>query len=228
MASALPNLPTVDRASAGGVPTRARRLDTTCLCTIDADGNAFSASMSDTLDGAPLVPGLGIMVSPRGVQSRLDADHPACVAPHKRPRLTPAPALASRRAPGAGDLLVWPFGCPGGDVILQALLQAFLNVVHFEMTPQQAVEAPRVGCFSFPDSFFPNVEVEGRVSVEEGIGEGVRAELRARGHEVVSWPELEFDAGGVNMVLDLEPPRDGRRVLAAGADPRHSCYALGR
>jgi gamma-glutamyltranspeptidase / glutathione hydrolase len=228
MSRALPNLPTLGRAAAGGATPQGRRLDTTYLCTVDAEGNAFSASMSDTLDGAPLVPGLGIMVSPRGVQSRLDPDHPARVAPGRRPRLTPAPALATRRVEGAADLLLWPFGCPGGDVILQGMLQAFFNVVHFEMTPQQAVEAPRVGCFSYPDSFFPNVEVAGRVSVEEEIGEPVRDELRARGHDVVDWPALEFDAGGVSLVLDLAPPREGRRVLAAGADPRRSCYALGR
>ena len=31
---------------------------------------------SSTLDGAPIVPELGLLVSPRGLQSRLDAEHP--------------------------------------------------------------------------------------------------------------------------------------------------------
>lgn len=218
--SILPNLPSIDE-----VPSR--RFDTTYLCTVDAEGNAFSATPSDTLDGGPIVPGLGIVVSPRGVQSRLDPDHPSALAGGKRPRLTPAPALALS-AGQPSDRLVWPFGCPGGDVILQAMLQAFLNLVHFGMTPQQSVEAPRFACFSFPDSFYPHAEMIGRVTVEARMGEGVRAELAARGHDVRVWPDYEFDAGAVSMALDLASPSLAGRVLAGAADPRRICYAIGR
>jgi gamma-glutamyltranspeptidase/glutathione hydrolase len=120
------------------------------------------------------------------------------------------------------------FGCPGGDVILQAMLQAFLNVVHFEMTPQQAVEAPRVASFSFPGSFYPFHEWPGRVDAESRIPRRVLSALEQRGHHINRWPAFEFDAGAVSMALDLSPPRAGERVLAAAADPRRICYALGR
>jgi gamma-glutamyltranspeptidase/glutathione hydrolase len=213
--AALPNLPTVREPAV-------RRSDTTYLCVVDGDGNAFSATPSDTLEEGPIVPGLGIMVSPRGVQSRLDPSHPAVLAPGKRPRLTPSPAIASHP-----DGRVWAFGSPGGDVILQAMLQAFLNVVEFGMTPQQAVEAPRIASFSFPNSFYPHTEPHGLLKAEARIPEDVRHELAARGHDVAVWPDLEFEAGAVAMALDLRPPRDGR-VLAAGADPRRSTYALAR
>jgi gamma-glutamyltranspeptidase/glutathione hydrolase len=219
LTAALPNLPTVREL--GG-----RRHDTTYVCVVDGDGNAFSASPSDTLDGGPIVPGLGIIVSPRGLQSRLDPAHPSVLAPGKRPRLTPAPALALQ--PGETDVRVWAFGCPGGDVILQGMLQAFLNVVHFGMTPQQAVEAPRAATFSFPDSFYPHSEPQGRLNVEARIPLAVRRELAERGHDMVVWPEWEFDAGGVALALDLRPPNAEGRVLAAAADPRRSTYAIGR
>jgi gamma-glutamyltranspeptidase/glutathione hydrolase len=215
----LGNLPTLDAAPA-------RKHDTTYLCVIDGDGNAFSAAPSDTLDGGPLLPELGILVSPRGLQSRTDPAHPSVLAPGKRPRLTPSPALAVRAGEG-GDPRLWTFGCPGGDVILQAMLQAFLNVVHFRMTPQQAVEAPRIAGFSCPDSFFPHVELDRRVNAEARIDDAVRGELAARGHHVAVWPEWEFDAGGVSMCLDLRPPGADGRVLAAAADPRRSTYAIG-
>ncbi|UCC74429.1 MAG: gamma-glutamyltransferase [Gemmatimonadota bacterium] len=218
--AALPDLPTVTG------PAR-KRFDTTYLCVIDRDGNAFSAMPSDTLDGGPIVPGLGIITSPRGVQSRLDSKHPSAIAPGKRPRLTPSPAIAVRPGEGA-DAMVMPFGCPGGDVILQAMLQAFLNTVHFEMLPQQAVEAPRVAAFSFPDSFYPHVHIPGRLSVERRIPERVRADLEARGHKIHLWPEYEFDAGGVSLAGDLKPPSASGRVLAAGADPRRVNYAWGK
>ena len=126
-----------------------------------------------------------------------------------------------------GDPRVLPFGCPGGDVILQAMLQAFLNIVHYDMTAQQAVEAPRFATFSFPDSF-PHVEVDRRLSVEARIPAAVREDLARRGHRVHGWPPLEFDAGGVGLLVELESPDPARRVFAAGADPRRSCYAQGR
>lgn len=214
-------LPAAETAAAARPAARA--LDTTYLCVVDGDGNAFSANASDTLDSSPIVPGLGILVSSRGLQSRLDPAHPACIAPRKRPRLTPAPAIASHP-----DGRVWALGCPGGDMILQAMLQVFLGVVHFGLTPQQAVEAPRVASFGFPNSFFPHAVADRRVLAEERIGERVAADLARRGHDVGRWPGFAHDAGGVCTALDLRPPADGRRVLGAAADPRRICYALGR
>jgi gamma-glutamyltranspeptidase/glutathione hydrolase len=219
-ATALPNLPTLREP-------HLRRSDTTYLCVVDRDGNAFSATPSDTLDEGPIVPGLGIVVSPRGVQSRLDPAHPSVLAPGKRPRLTPSPALALGPGEGA-DRRVWAFGSPGGDVILQAMLQAFLNVVEFGMTPQQAVEAPRVASFSFPNSFYPHIEPHGLLKVEGRIAEDVRNDLAGRGHDVAIWPDWEFEAGSVSLALDLEVPGAAGRVLAAAADPRRSAYAIGR
>ena len=112
-ATALPNLPTMPRAAASparhDLSLRARR-----------DGNAFSATPSDTLDGGPIVPGLGIIVSPRGLQSRLDPAHPSVLAPGKRPRLTPSPAIAlqygrGRGRPGVGLRVPGRRRDPAGD-----------------------------------------------------------------------------------------------------------------
>jgi gamma-glutamyltranspeptidase / glutathione hydrolase len=197
--------------------------DTTYLCTIDAAGNSFSATISDTPTFGPVVPGLGILASPRGVQSRLDPGHPAAVGPRRRPRLTPSPALAVR---DDGALVV--FGCPGGDAILQAMLQAFLNLTRFQMTPQQALEAPRFVSWSFPNSFHPHQTLPGRLAVEERVEAATRTALADRGHDVEVWPSLEFDAGSVGLVLDFDAPRDGDRVLAAAADPRRIGYAQAR
>src|SRR6202008_2917413 len=105
---------------------RAPELDTSYACVIDRDGNVFSATPSDGSYNAPVVPGLGIIPSSRGSQNWGDPDHPSGVAPGKRPRLTPNPAIAIQ--PGKMKM---PFGTPGGDVHTQAIRQVFLNIHRF-------------------------------------------------------------------------------------------------
>ena len=113
------------------------------------------------------------------------------------------------------------FGSPGGDVILQAMLQGFLNVTVFGMTAQQAVEASRFAAFAWPDSFYPHLEVPARTSLEGRFGDEVRAGLRRRGHDVVNWPD--YDADGLAIVMDAAP-RTGTGCWAANADPRRIGY----
>ena len=69
-------------------------LDTSYVAVIDAEGNGFSATPSDPNVDSPVVSGVGCVVSPRGSQGWLDPNHASVVAPGKRPRLTPAPAMA--------------------------------------------------------------------------------------------------------------------------------------
>jgi gamma-glutamyltranspeptidase/glutathione hydrolase len=215
-------------ASLDAIPDMLRpsrpRFDTTYLCAIDRHGNVFSAMPSDTLDGSPIVPGLGYAASCRGVQSRLDPRHVNVLAPGKRPRITPAPALAVRAQTGEAIA----FGCPGGDVIVQAMAQHFVNLVAYNMLPQQALEAPRVCTFAFPGSFFPNPAFPGRVDIEARVPPEVQAELARRGHRLSSWPDFEFDAGAVAMAGRLALGGEDGPVLAGAADPRRTAYAAGR
>jgi gamma-glutamyltranspeptidase/glutathione hydrolase len=191
---------------------------TSYVCVVDRHGNAFSATPSDVSFDTPIIPGTGLAISSRGSQSRVDPDHPAGLAPGKRPRLTPNPAIAFRRG-----RLFMPFGTPGGDVQCQAMLQVFLNVTLFGMDPQQAVEAPRVATWSFPSSNAPYPYLPGRLTVEAGIDPAVAAQLTGLGHDVAEWPRWVWKAGAVcAIVVD---PETG--VLSAGADPRRESYALG-
>jgi gamma-glutamyltranspeptidase/glutathione hydrolase len=192
-------------------------MDTSYVAVVDAEGNAFSATPSDPSVDSPVVPGVGCVVSPRGSQSWLDPDHPSAVASGRRPRLTPAPALAFK-----DGRLFMAFGTPGGDIQLQAMLQVFLDVAVFGMRPQQAVEAPRVGSRSFPDSFWPHPNFPGLLEVEARIPQDVTAALANLGHTIEPWPEWEWRAGGV-CAITVAP--DG--TLLAGADPRRSSHAIG-
>src|SRR3954447_11224979 len=157
--------------------------DTSYCCVVDRWGNAFSATPSDGSGNVPVVPGLGITPSGRGSQSRPDPSHPAGVAPGKRPRLTPNPALLVTAEGG-----VMPFGTPGGDVQTQAMLQVMLNIFQHGMEVQDAIEAPRIASYSFPSSFAPFEYFPGRLAAEGRIDAATRSDLASRGHDMREWP----------------------------------------
>jgi gamma-glutamyltranspeptidase/glutathione hydrolase len=193
--------------------------DTSYVCAADRWGNLFSATPSDGSYGSPMVPGTGLIPSSRGSQSRPDPRHPAGVAPGKRPRLTPNPALAIK---GNGEQF-FPFGTPGGDVQSQAMLQVLLNVFVHGQDVQSAIENPRFASYSYPSSFAPYDYYPGRLSIEGRFPEEVTAELGRRGHQVERWPDWIWLAGAVCGILADKK----RGTLEAGADPRRAAYALG-
>jgi gamma-glutamyltranspeptidase/glutathione hydrolase len=117
---------------------------------------------------------------------------------------------------------VMPFGTPGGDVQIQAMLQVLLNRFHFGMELQEAIEAPRVASYSFPSSFAPFEYFPGRLAVEARIDGATQAALAARGHTLQHWPDFTWLAGSVEAVCTDQ--RSG--LIAAGADPRRPAYAI--
>ena len=208
-------------AGAPLVPERAfsaPELDTSHVCCVDKYGNVFAATPSDGSYNAPVIPELGIIPSPRGSQSWGDPDHPSGVAPGKRPRLTPSPAIAIE--PGKMKM---PFGTPGGDVQTQAMLQVFLNIHMFGMEVQEAVEAPRVASYSYPSSFEPHAYHPGLLHMESRIDQATGEALGRLGHTIGWWPEWTWLAGAVcTVVADQQTG-----MLKGGADPRRPSYALG-
>jgi gamma-glutamyltranspeptidase/glutathione hydrolase len=192
--------------------------DTSYVCVIDRHGNAFSATPSDGSSSMPVEPVTGLVPSSRGSQSWTDPNLPACMAPGKRPRLTPSPALVLKD----GNVHM-PFGSPGNDIQPQAMVQTLVNIAVFGMDPQTAVEAPRFATYSYPSSSAPHAYHPGRLNLEEPIGRGVGEQLAARGHDVKWWPEIEWRAGAVCAVTKDH----STGVMSAGADPRRPAYALG-
>lgn len=191
--------------------------DTSYLCVVDEAGNAFSATPSDGVGGTPIIPGLGFPISSRGTQTWLNPEHPCCLEPWKRPRLTPNPAMVLK-----DGRAFMPIGCPGGDAQVQGMLQVFLNIVEFGMEPQAAIEAPRAVTHSFPNSFWPHGIQPGEVTVEARVDPQVREDLRHRGHIVDDNQEW----GSVSCVCAITvDPETGIRT--GGADPRSTSYAIG-
>ena len=197
---------------------RQSALDTSYISVADSKGNIFSATPSDGSSTAPVVPGLGFVVSPRGVSSWTDKNHPCSIAPGKRPHLTPNPALAFR-----GNKMRMAFGTPGGDVQVQAMLQVFINMFVFDMDPQTAIEAPRFASYGFPSAFEPHETQPARLDIEPSFGKDISDALEKLGHQIHRWPAPTYLAGSVCVALnDLE-----KGIKTAAADFRRTAYAVG-
>ena len=193
---------------AAGDGTRGGYGDTIYLTVVDKDGNAVSMiqSLFASFGSGRMVPGTGIVLHNRGSLYSLDVSHPNIVAPGKRPFHTLSPAMALNED---GSFFA-SFGTPGGDGQPQTLIQILNNVLRFGMTPQQAVEAPRWRLYG-----------AGRLGVEPGLSDEVRAELTRRGQRVtVQPPSAEF--GGAQMIV-IDPRTKVRMV---GSDYRREAYGL--
>jgi gamma-glutamyltranspeptidase/glutathione hydrolase len=102
------------------------------------------------------------------------------------------------------------------------MLQVFLNIIEYGMTPQAAVEAPRFATYSIPDSHWPHDYAPGKLRLERALADCVASELDARGHRTEVTPDNElYMMGGVCVVA--RDPETG--VVTAAADPRRECYA---
>ncbi|MBA3345049.1 MAG: gamma-glutamyltransferase [Gemmatimonadales bacterium] len=115
------------------------------------------------------------------------------IEPGKRPRVTLTPTLALK-----GGLPFLSFAVQGGDGQDQNLLQFFLDVVEFGMTPQQAVEAPNINSEQMRSSFGAHEARPGRMLVAASTPDSVRARLIGMGYT------LEFDertSGPINAIL---------------------------
>lgn len=192
--------------------------DTSYCCVIDKQGNIFSATPSDVSWDTPVIPGTGFCPSSRGMQSWAEHGHASAIAPGKRPRLTPNPALALKQGEWA-----MPFGTPGGDTQCQAMLQVLINAAQFDMPIQEAIEAPRFMTHSQPDSFEPHTAFPGRLTVEGRIDKGTSDALSDLGHKVERLDDMTYKTAGVCAITKDETTG----IMEGGADPRRMSRAMG-
>ena len=181
------------------------RGDTVYLAAADRFGNVISLinSLYDSFGSGIVVPGTGVALHSRGSGFSLAAGHPNCLAPGKRPMHTLVPAFLMK-----DDTPVMAFGVMGADNQAQAHAQVVMNIVDFGMNVQEAGDVARVRHF------------EDGLAVESGIPEDVRAELRARGHQVHDGRGM---MGGYQAVcVDV-----AAGVLQGGSDHRKDGMAVG-
>jgi len=181
------------------------------LTAADGQGNVVSLINSLFFPfGSGMVAGeTGIVLQNRGYGFSLDATHPNCLAPRKRPFHTIIPAMLLR-----DERPVLSFGVMGGDVQAQGHVQVVSNMVDYALNIQEALDYPRLHY------------LEGaRVALEPEYDESVRDELRRRGHDAVDESATLLRGGfggGQGILID---PATG--TYWGGSDRRKDGCAIG-
>ncbi len=189
---------------------------TTHLCVVDGEGNAVS--LTNTIMsgfGSGVVPkGTGIVMN-NGmwwfdpVPGRVNS-----VMPGKLPLNNMTPALVLEGA-GASRRVRLAVGASGGRRITNCVTQIIVKALDFGMSPQAAIDSPRVDC-SMPFT-----------SLDPRIDQGVRAGLESRGHRIKVIAESGLQAGFGSFASPVAILAHDHQGLTAGVDTFHSAYAQG-
>ena len=168
---------------------------TTSIQAADADGWVVSITPSGGWIPAVIAGRTGIGMSQRMQSFVLDerAGPYNVVEPGKRPRATLTPSLALRD----GEPFL-SFAVQGGDGQDQNLLQFFLNIVEFDMNVQQAAEAANFNSYQMRSSFGAHESQPGRILLNDGVPEWVRADLRDMGYDLTFSPRT---SGPINAIF---------------------------
>lgn len=163
---------------------------TTHISIVGPGGDAISATLTINLSfGSGItVPGWGIILNNEmddfaaapGVPNAfgLIQGERNSIAPGKTPLSSMTPTLALR-----GGKLRYVLGSPGGSRIISTVLQLFLHVAAFGLTPEQAMDAPRIHHQWRPNTLY----AEDAFFAPEGLAT-LRGALEKMGHQIKTAP----------------------------------------
>ena len=146
----------------------------------------------------------------RGSLFSLDPEHPNYLEPSKKPYHTIIPGMATKD----GELSL-SFGVMGGFQQPQGHLQTLVNMIDFDLDPQQALDALR---------FRIDVEGNGVIHLEEGVSSDLVNELKKRGHEVNIVSGYDRISFGGGQIISRDPSSN---LLMGGTEPRKDGIAVG-
>ncbi|GAB3880530.1 gamma-glutamyltransferase [Spirosoma agri] len=169
-----------DRIDANDPALRAG--DTVYLTVADEQGTIVSLIQSNMLEfGSGMVPdGLGFVLHNRGTSFTMQPGHANQYAPNKRPFNTIIPGFVTK----SGEPFL-SFGVMGGAMQPQGHLQVLCNIIDFGMNVQEAGDAARFSHSGSSEPIGTLMTDGGRLALESGIANEVRAELERRGHRLI-------------------------------------------
>lgn len=182
-----------------------RSSDTTTCVVADKAGNVVAATASGWagVEAAET----GVWLGSRLQSFNLWADHPNTLEPGKRPRVTLTPTLVMK-----DNRPLYAISVAGGDTQDQVTLQLLMDLIDFQMLPEEAVTAPRWATEHLVGSFLQTPPRLGVVKVNPKIMEEAGEALAAWGHKL----ELDEKPQGEPSLLALDP-RYG--IVIATGDP---------
>jgi gamma-glutamyltranspeptidase/glutathione hydrolase len=159
-----PNPPPLAGEGGGGgaaLKPPKEKAETTHYSVVDSEGNAVAVTY--TINGGfgagVIAPGTGFFLNNEMNDFTVKPGTPNlyglvqgeanAIAPGKRPLSSMAPTLIEKD--GRVFLVL---GSPGGSRIITAVLETILNIVDYGMTPQQAVDVPRLHHQGQPDEVY--------------------------------------------------------------------------
>jgi gamma-glutamyltranspeptidase/glutathione hydrolase len=184
--------------------------NTTHYDVVDAAGNAASVTytLNDWFGVKKMAPGTGVILnnemddftSKPGAANMfgLVQGQANAIAPGKTPLSSMAPTIILRDGKP-----VMVIGSPGGPRIITTVLNAILNVIDYDMTVQEALDAPRIHHQWQPDTIFAE---------RFAINPDTRALLESWGHTITdqaSW--------GIAEAILIGGPRLGAAPLSNSA-----------
>jgi gamma-glutamyltranspeptidase / glutathione hydrolase len=162
-----------------------------------ADESGWVVSITPSGGWVPAViagrTGIGLSQRAQSFVTRPEDGPYNVIEPGKHPRVTLTPTLALK-----DGLPFLAFAVQGGDSQDQNLLQFFLNIVEFGMTPQEAAEAPNINSEQMRSSFGVHEARPGHLLAASSMPDSVRARLRDLGYTLTF---EERTSGPINAIL---------------------------
>ena len=157
---------------------------TTHLCTIDSEGNMVSLTQTlGTFFGSGFTSN-GVLFNSAMANFSTTGSINTPVG-GKQPRSSISPTIILKN--GEPFMVV---GSPGATRIIATVVQVIVNVIDFNMSIEQANDAPRFFCQKFDDY----------LHLEGGFPENVKETLKQKGHNLRVHGDYDLFFGGVQLI----------------------------
>jgi gamma-glutamyltranspeptidase/glutathione hydrolase len=199
-----------ERAHLNPLPSNFEGNDTTHLSVIDRDGNmvALTQSLNSFMGAKFIIPGTGIMMNNTMSDFDPETETANSIAPGKAPLSSMSPTFLVKE--GSPFLII---GSPGAQRILTTIVGLIVDLVDFDLSLQEAIDAPRFYCHS--DTLY----------LEARIPNAVKIALEEKGHPISTKGDYDLYFGGAHVIQITE--MEGEVSYLGIADPRRGGQAAG-
>ncbi len=184
---------------------------TTHLSIIDGAGNAVAITNTIMSGfGSGIIPkGTGIVMNNGMMWYDPVPGRVNSIAPGKYPLNNMTPALVFNK-----DGVEMSLGATGGRRITNCVTSLLVNLIDFNMTPQNAIDAPRIDCSS------PKITVDPRINSE------TINTLKAFGHEINILGN-DYSQSRFGQLASPVAVTRQNNIFKGGVDTFHAAYAAG-